>query len=223
MDPAAEPAPPSEPGAVTEVATSAEPTRPSEPGAATETAETESKPADEQPKKGETESKSADEQPKKEKKPRTPRKKRTAPTHPPYFEMIKEAITALDVKTGSSPYAIAKFIGEKHKDELPSNYKKVLAVQLKNFAAKGKLVKIRASFKLPSSEEKKKPMEKEIKTPTKARSKRKAPAPKENTKKKSSRPSRAKKAKKAAAAPKPKQPKSIKSGGTKKANKAVPA
>jgi len=158
----------------------------------------------------------------KEKKPRTPRKKKTTPSHPPYFEMIKEAITALDDNTGSSPYAIAKYMEENHKDELPVNYKKVLATQLKNFTAKGKLVKIRASFKLKEEEApKKKLVKKEIKIPTKARSKRKAPAlMSAETKKKSVRLTRAKKAKKASP-PKPKQPKSIRSGTGKKANKAV--
>lgn len=141
--------------------------------------------------------------------------------------MIKEAITALDDKTGSSPYAIAKYMEENHKDELPANYKKVLATQLKNFTAKGKLVKVRASFKLKEEEapkkKKKKPVKKEIsKIPTKARSKRKASAVMgAEIKKKNTRPlTRAKKAKKAAP-PKPKQPKSIRSGTSKKANKAV--
>ncbi|KAF3332339.1 histone H1 [Carex littledalei] len=165
-----------------------------------------------------------DQKPKKEKKPRTPRKKKITPIHPPYFEMIKEAITALDDNTGSSPYAIAKYMEENHTDQLPVNYKKVLATQLKNFTAKGKLVKIRASFKLKEEEapKKKKPVKKEIsKIPTKARSKRKAPAVMTaETKKKNVRPTRAKKAKKASP-PKPKQPKSIRSGTGKKANKAV--
>jgi histone H1/5 len=140
--------------------------------------------------------------------------------------MIKEAITALNDSTGSSSYAIAKYMEEHHKDELPANYKKVLATQLKNFTAKGKLVKVRASFKLKEDEalkkKKKKPVKKEIiKIPTKARSKRKAPAVMSaETKKKGARSTRVKKAKKAAQ-PKPKQPKSIKSGTSKKANKAV--
>ncbi|KAJ4806425.1 Histone H1 [Rhynchospora pubera] len=202
------------------VAAPNEPEPPSEPvepssadPVATDTAPVEAKPADEKPKK--------------EKKPRAPRKKKTTPSHPPYFEMIKEAITALDDNTGSSSYAIAKYMEQNHKDELPANYKKVLAIQLKNFTAKGKLEKIRASFKLKEVDvpkKKKKPLTKEItKIPTKARSKRKAPAAVTGTemkKKSTSRPTRAKKAKKAAP-PKPKQPKSIKSSTSKKANKAV--
>lgn len=68
--------------------------------------------------------------------------------------MIKEAILALHGKEGSSSYAIAKYMEEKHKEELPGNFKKMLAVQLRSFAAKGKLLKVKASFKLPESEKK---------------------------------------------------------------------
>nr|AAB18405.1 water stress inducible protein [Oryza sativa Indica Group] len=71
--------------------------------------------------------------------------------------MIKEAIMALDGngKAGSSPYAIAKYMGEQHMGVLPANYRKVLAVQLRNFAAKGRLVKVKASFKLSAAYDKK--------------------------------------------------------------------
>ncbi|KAK1261854.1 hypothetical protein QJS04_geneDACA001069 [Acorus gramineus] len=71
-----------------------------------------------------------------------------AQSHPPYFQMIKEALLALHEKSGSSPYAIAKHMEENHKGALPENYKKMLGLQLKNFTAKGKLVKVKASFKL---------------------------------------------------------------------------
>ncbi|MBL2498055.1 hypothetical protein ELJ53_29995, partial [Klebsiella pneumoniae] len=56
--------------------------------------------------------------PAEEKKPkqRKPREKKPesakAPSHPPYFQMIKEAVLALNDKSGSSPQAIAKFIQE---------------------------------------------------------------------------------------------------------------
>ncbi|KAG0472771.1 hypothetical protein HPP92_014628 [Vanilla planifolia] len=72
-------------------------------------------------------------------------------SHPPYFLMIKEAILALHEKTGSSSQAIAKFIEGKHKGVLPGNFRKLLAIQLRGFAAKGKLVKVKASFKLSDS------------------------------------------------------------------------
>ncbi|CAL9147873.1 histone H1-like [Musa acuminata AAA Group] len=165
-----------------------------------------------------------EEKPAKEKKAKVPKspkdKKRTgskpsAPSHPPYFQMIKEAIVALNDKTGSSPYAIAKFMEEKHKGVLPQNYKKVLAVQLRNFTAKGKLVKVKASFNLSEAGKngETKKMEK------KQQPEREARKPREATKRKAY-AGTAKKAKKAAA-PKPKQPKSIRSPAAKKARKAA--
>ncbi|KAI3717699.1 hypothetical protein L1987_69476 [Smallanthus sonchifolius] len=63
--------------------------------------------------------------------------------------MIKEAIVSLKERTGSSPYAIAKFIEENQKN-LPANFKKVLSTQLKKFVTAGKLVKVKASYKLPA-------------------------------------------------------------------------
>lgn len=112
--------------------------------------------------------------------------------------MIKDAILSHDEKTGLSPYAIAKHMEEKHKAVLPANYKKVLAVQLKNFAAKGKLVKVRASFKLSE-------------------------AGKQDNNKSRKRPQRSKASsgnRKKAAAPKPKLPKTIKSPIAKRARSA---
>ncbi|TKY70463.1 Histone H1 [Spatholobus suberectus] len=98
--------------------------------------------------------------PAKEKKPRAPREKKPkqakTASHPPYFQMIKEALTALNEKGGSSPYAIAKYMEEKHKAVLPANFKKILGLQLKNQAARGKLVKIRASYKLSETAKKEK-------------------------------------------------------------------
>lgn len=131
--------------------------------------------------------------------------------------MIKEAIVALNEKTGSSPYAIAKFMEEKHKGVLPQNYKKVLAVQLRNFAAKGKLVKVKASFKL--SEAGKNGETKKMEKKQQQQPEREPRKPREATKRKAS-AGTARKAKKAAA-PKPKQPKSIRSPASKKARKAA--
>ncbi|KAI3889260.1 hypothetical protein MKX03_003937 [Papaver bracteatum] len=88
----------------------------------------------------------------KEKKPKSD--KASHPAHRPYFQMIKEALLALNEKGGSSPYAIAKYMEEKHKDVLPANYKKMLGVQLKNCAANQKLIKIKASFKLSDASKK---------------------------------------------------------------------
>ncbi|KAI5580321.1 hypothetical protein POPTR_008G162300v4 [Populus trichocarpa] len=69
--------------------------------------------------------------------------------YPTYHEMVKEAIVALKERSGSSQIAIAKFIEEKHKSNLPVNFKKLLLVQLKKLVANGKLVKVKNSFKLP--------------------------------------------------------------------------
>ncbi|KAL8229316.1 hypothetical protein R6Q57_014216 [Mikania cordata] len=95
-----------------------------------------------------------------EKKPKVPKEKKPkaakTASHPPYFQMIKEALLALKEKGGSSPYAIGKFMEEKHKAVLPENFRKMLAVQLKNSAAKGKLTKVKASYKLSDSGKKEK-------------------------------------------------------------------
>jgi histone H1/5 len=66
----------------------------------------------------------------------------------PPVQMIMEAITALKERTGSSAHAIAKYMDDKYGASLPANYKKMLSTQLRGFAAKGKLVKVKASFKL---------------------------------------------------------------------------
>ncbi|KAK7828274.1 histone h1 [Quercus suber] len=55
---------------------------------------------------------------------------------------------ALKERRGSSPYAIAKYMEEKHKYVLPLNYKKILFLQMKNSIVRGKLIKIKASYKL---------------------------------------------------------------------------
>ncbi|KAF3506853.1 hypothetical protein F2Q69_00001409 [Brassica cretica] len=72
------------------------------------------------------------------------------PSHPKYEEMIKDAITTLKERTGSSQYAIQKFIEEKEKS-LPPTFRKLLLVNLKRLVAAEKLVKVKGSFKLPSA------------------------------------------------------------------------
>ncbi|KAG8069507.1 hypothetical protein GUJ93_ZPchr0006g45227 [Zizania palustris] len=196
-------------------------------------AKAEVKKADEEVKKvegtGETE------KAKKERKAKTRKPRSAGLHHPPYFEMIKEAIMALDSngKPGSSSYAIAKYMGEKHKEVLPVNYRKVLAVQLRNFAAKGRLVKVKASFKLSAAEEKAAAAKakaakgaKRKRTPRPASKKpasSAAAAAAANETKKAvppARPARAKRARKAAPAKPMQTPKSIRSAISKKANKA---
>ncbi|XP_078448348.1 histone H1-3 [Wolffia australiana] len=135
--------------------------------------------------------------------------------HPAYFLMIKEAILALKEKSGSSPYAIAKHMEEKYKSTLPSNFRKTLAVQLRNSLAKGKLVKVRSSFKL-SEAGKKNDVAKKLVAAAKKKSKSSSTAGAS----KKTKPIVKKKMKKTTPA-KPKQPKSIKSPTTKRAAKPV--
>ncbi|XP_027366738.1 histone H1-like [Abrus precatorius] len=71
--------------------------------------------------------------------------------HPPYFEMIADAIATLKDRTGSSQPAIAKFIEEKHNKVLPPNFRKLLSLQLKKFVKSEKLYKVKNSYKLSSS------------------------------------------------------------------------
>ncbi|MED6157277.1 hypothetical protein PIB30_021927 [Stylosanthes scabra] len=124
----------------------------------------------------------------KEKKP----KQSKTVSHPPYFQMIKEALVALNEKGGSSPHAIGKYMEEKHKAVLPANFRKILALQLKNQATKGNLLKIKASYKLSAA------AKKDTSAPTKAMEKKKQ--------------SRSvKKTKKVSTPAKPKQPRSLKS------------
>lgn len=148
--------------------------------------------------------------------------------------MIKEALQALNEKSGSSPYAIAKYMEDKHKSVLPANFRKILALQLKNSAAKGKLIKIRASYKLSEAGKKEKAQKAEAaKKPAAKPSKAKlieAAAPKKpRTTRKSDAAAAAKKAAKPAkrtrkaAAAKPKQPRSIKSPTAKRAKKGAVA
>ncbi|XP_019177471.1 PREDICTED: histone H1 [Ipomoea nil] len=165
--------------------------------------------------------------PVKEKKVRVPKEKKAkaakTATHPPYFQMIKEALSALNEKNGSSPYAIAKHMEEKHKGELPANFRKILGLQLKNSAAKGKLIKIKASYKLSEAGKKnktaaKKPKSSSAAAAPKAVEEAKAAAVKKGGIQKKVTAKRSKKS----TPTKPKQPKSIKSPA-KKTRKAVAA
>ncbi|OVA12960.1 Linker histone H1/H5 [Macleaya cordata] len=66
----------------------------------------------EQPEKADEEKAAAPAKVPKEKKPMQANASQK-PSHPPYFQMIKEAVLALDEESGSSPYAIAKFMEQK--------------------------------------------------------------------------------------------------------------
>ncbi|KAE8010001.1 hypothetical protein FH972_006399 [Carpinus fangiana] len=63
-------------------------------------------------------------------------KPKSPPSHPPFLEMITDAIVILKEKTGSSQYAITKVIEGKHK-ELPSSFRKLLLFHLKKHVASG--------------------------------------------------------------------------------------
>ncbi|KAL6968583.1 hypothetical protein U1Q18_034384 [Sarracenia purpurea var. burkii] len=82
------------------------------------------------------------------KKPANP----SSTLHPPYLQMIGEAISSLKDRTGSSQPAIAKFIEDKYDSLLPPNFKKILSVQLKKLVKSQKLHKIKNSYKISSSE-----------------------------------------------------------------------
>ncbi|KAL3849722.1 hypothetical protein ACJIZ3_011604 [Penstemon smallii] len=78
-------------------------------------------------------------------------------THPPYLQMISEAITTIKDRTGSSQPAIAKFIEENYAKQLPPNFRKILSIQLKRLVGSEKLVKVKNSYKISSTEKVKKP------------------------------------------------------------------
>ena len=71
---------------------------------------------------------------------------KVAPAHPPYVAMITAAVKALKDRTGSSLPAIGKYIGATYK--VPAGFEKTLSQQLKRLAAAGKLVRVKASYKL---------------------------------------------------------------------------
>ncbi|KAL2535508.1 histone H1-like [Forsythia ovata] len=108
--------------------------------------------------------------------------------HPPYFQMISEAITTMKDRTGSSQPAIAKFIEENYTSNLPTNFKKILSAQLKRFVKSERLVKVKNSYKISPSEKVKKPANSvedktQKKKPVKNVTTKTAGSGKENTKK----------------------------------------
>ncbi|KAM0925666.1 hypothetical protein ACQ4PT_004055 [Festuca glaucescens] len=165
-------------------------------------------------------------------KPSAAKPKAAAPAaaHPTYFEMIKEAIAALKDRTGSSSVAIAKYIEEKHGKSLPPNFKKMLSVQLRSSAAKGKLVKVKASYKLSDAAKKDLPKAKPAKAAAKpakdaAKPKKVAAKPKKTAaagaKRKAPEKKLIAKAKKSPAAKAKAKPKTVKSPAAKKARKVA--
>ena len=152
--------------------------------------------------------------------------------------MIKEAIAALKDRTGSSSVAIAKYMEEKHGKSLPTNFKKILSVQLRGSAAKGKLVKVKASYKLSDAAKKESPKAKAKPVAAKAAAKPAKDAAKPKKKKDAAKPKKAaaagtkrkapekkliSKAKKSPAAKAKAKPKTVKSPVAKKARKVAAA
>ena len=133
---------------------------------------------------------------------------KATPAHPKYEDMVKAAILALKDRNGSSVPAIAKYLGSNFK--LPGNFKKILSTQLKNLVKSGKLLKVKASYKLGEA----------LKKAPKKPKKKAAPKKKKPKAKKAKKP-KAKKAKKPKAK-KAKKPKAKKAPKKKAAKKKAP-
>ncbi|PON40552.1 Histone H [Parasponia andersonii] len=101
----------------------------------------------------------------------------TPAQHPPYFEMISEAIATLKERNGSSPQAITKIIEEKYEKVLPPNFKKLVSVQLNEFVKSERLVKVKSFFKISSTEKLKLAVNDNPKTKKKKKKKKTASSP----------------------------------------------
>merc|ERR1712224_411237 len=110
-------------------------------------------------------------------------KKAAGPAHPPYEKMVKAALVALKDRTGSSTQAIAKYMKANY--DLPENFAKSLSRFLKKFVESGKLVKVKASYKLGSLKTEPKPKKKKV---AKKKAPKKTTAPKKKVAKKPKKP-----------------------------------
>ncbi|PKI50577.1 hypothetical protein CRG98_029017 [Punica granatum] len=72
--------------------------------------------------------------------------------------LISEAILTLKDRRGSSQQAIAKFIEDKYGAALPSNFRKILSVQLRKLVKSEKLSKIKNSYKVSSGPQRPTPL-----------------------------------------------------------------
>merc|ERR1712118_472282 len=115
-------------------------------------------------------------------------KKVAGPAHPPYEKMVKAALVALKDRTGSSTQAIAKYMKANY--DLPENFAKSLSRFLKKFVESGKLVKVKASYKLGSLKTEPKPKKKKVvkKKAPKKKVPKKTTAPKKKVAKKPKKP-----------------------------------
>jgi hypothetical protein len=147
-------------------------------------------------------------------------KKAAAPksTGPSYFDMIKAAVASLKDRTGSSVQAIEKYIKATY-PAVDLKHHMLLRV-LKSSAASGKLVQIKASYKLAAAEKKAKKAAapKAAKAPAAKKPAAKKPAAKKPAAKKTAAKAKASPKKKTAA--KPKAAKAKKTTPKKKATKA---
>merc|ERR1712157_314262 len=110
-------------------------------------------------------------------------KKVAGPAHPPYEKMVKAALVALKDRTGSSTQAIAKYMKANY--DLPENFAKSLSRFLKKYVESGKLVKVKASYKLGSLKTEPKPKKKKV---AKKKAPKKTTAPKKKVAKKPKKP-----------------------------------
>jgi len=78
------------------------------------------------------------------------RKSRKPRDYPKYEQMIAEAITALKDRTGSSRYAIHKYVQENYTVPMKT-LDTQLSIQLRNLVKSGKLVKEKASYLLSAA------------------------------------------------------------------------
>ena len=141
---------------------------------------------------------------------------------PKYDVMIKAAVLGLKDKTGSSVPAICKYIVANYPAVPEKTYKKSVAAALKKMATAGKLIKVKASFKLSEAEKKPAPKKPAAKKPTAKKPAAKKAAPKKPAAKK---PAAKKPAAKKPAAKKPaaKKPAAKKPAAPKKAAPKKPA
>mmetsp|Transcript_3848 Transcript_3848/g.9788 ORF Transcript_3848/g.9788 Transcript_3848/m.9788 type:complete len:147 (-) Transcript_3848:601-1041(-) len=133
------------------------------------------------------------------------KKSAAPPAPPPYERMVKSAIVALKDRTGSSAPAIAKYMAANYK--LADGFSKQLSKILKRYVESGKLVKVKASYKLGSLKSEAKPKKKKVAPKKKTAAKKKVVKKAAPKKKVTKKPKKAAPKKKIAKKPKKAAPK----------------